>query len=153
MIANIEPMNAQSAGRLANLHARSFETNWSEREIAALLHLPTNFGLGLFEAEDLVGFAIIRIAIDEAELLTICIDPDARKSGLGGRLLKAVHETCLQNGVSRLFLEVSVANKAAQNLYARANYCEIGRRRRYYRDGSDALVLEKTLTGDGQEGA
>jgi ribosomal-protein-alanine N-acetyltransferase len=44
-----------------------------------------------------------------------------------------------------MFLEVSEANGAARALYAAAGFEEAGRRRRYYADGSDALVLRRAL--------
>lgn len=53
-------------------------------------------------------------------------------------------------GAARIFLEVSVENAAARRLYARAGYTQIGRRKAYYADGTDALVLEKWLREDGQ---
>jgi ribosomal-protein-alanine N-acetyltransferase len=46
-----------------------------------------------------------------------------------------------------MFLEVSERNAAARALYAAAGFAEVGRRRRYYADGADALVLRRDLTG------
>ena len=48
-------------------------------------------------------------------------------------------------GAARLFLEVSEVNAPALALYEAAGYAEIGRRKAYYRDGSDARVLGRTL--------
>jgi ribosomal-protein-alanine N-acetyltransferase len=50
-----------------------------------------------------------------------------------------------ERGAACLFLEVSEVNAPARALYARAGAEEVGRRRRYYSDGSDALVLRITL--------
>ena len=55
------------------------------------------------------------------------------------------------NGVVRMFLEVALDNIPARQLYARAGYSLVGRRKGYYRrpDGSrmDALILFKSLGG------
>jgi ribosomal-protein-alanine N-acetyltransferase len=45
-----------------------------------------------------------------------------------------------------MFLEVATNNWAARALYSAAGYAEVGRRRRYYPDGSDALVLRAPLS-------
>jgi ribosomal-protein-alanine N-acetyltransferase len=44
-------------------------------------------------------------------------------------------------GAQEIFLEVAESNAAARALYAKARAQEVGRRRRYYADGADALVL------------
>ena len=51
------------------------------------------------------------------------------------------------HGAERLILEVSAGNDAARALYRGAGFTEIGRRRAYYPDGSDALVLERAWVG------
>lgn len=146
----IEKLAAASAAQLAALHARCFDHPWSEAEFASLLHLPSSLALGQREDGVLLGFVLSRIAADEAEILTVGVSPQSRRTGCGRSLLSSLHEQAFERGVERIFLEVSDINHAARALYERAGYTEAGRRARYYRDGSDALVLEKTLSGRGQ---
>ncbi|WP_300552749.1 ribosomal protein S18-alanine N-acetyltransferase [Maricaulis sp.] len=146
----IERLTAASARRLAAVHGRCFDHSWSEAEFASLLHLSSSIALGKGDAGILHGFVLARVAADEAEILTIGVDPDQRRGGCGQALLKSLHEYVRKQGVVRVFLEVSDVNTAARALYERNGYTETGRRARYYRDGSDALVLEKTLSGRGQ---
>jgi len=54
-------------------------------------------------------------------------------------------EGVAEDGARRLLLEVSAENEVALRFYATAGFAEIDRRRRYYRDGSDALVLGRSL--------
>ncbi len=49
------------------------------------------------------------------------------------------------SGRDRVLLEVRADNGPALAFYARAGFAEIDRRRRYYRDGTDAIVLELDL--------
>lgn len=146
----IERLTAASAGRMAAVHGRCFDHAWSEAEFASLLHLSSSLALGKGDHGLLHGFVLARVAADEAEILTIGVDPDQRRGGSGQALLTRLHECLKEQGVVRVFLEVSDINTAARTLYGRAGYTETGRRARYYRDGSDALVLEKTLSGRGQ---
>ena len=55
----------------------------------------------------------------------------------------------MARGAATMFLEVSTRNEAARTLYARAGFTEVGRRARYYADGSDALVLRAALNSPG----
>lgn len=96
-----------------------------------------------------VGFAIGRIAADEAEVLTIGVLAEARDKGLGRRLIEAVADKAKASGAVRLHLEVSEANAAARHLYRALDFREVGRRHGYYVAGkgvpADALLLARDL--------
>lgn len=147
------------ATELARIHAVAFAGEgrpWSGPEILALLNEPA-VGLRLAHAERReagdrlapAGFALYRVAADEAELLTVSVVPEARRAGLGRALVAACEQGARACGARRLFLEVAEGNRAARALYAGAGYHEVGRRKRYYEhpDGSreDALILGKPL--------
>jgi ribosomal-protein-alanine N-acetyltransferase len=130
---------------LAALHARAFDTPWDTATFRVLLASPGVFGAA---AADGSGFALARVAADEAELLTIAVDPTGRRSGLGTALLERVVIDVATAGAGVLHLEVAVDNAAAIALYAGAGFHEAGRRRGYYtRAGGrvDALVMTLAL--------
>ncbi|MFY0639077.1 GNAT family N-acetyltransferase [Maricaulis maris] len=145
-----EAVWASSAAELADLHVQCFPQAWSEAEFASLLTLPGSSAWVCREAGRFVALALFRQAVDEAELLTLATHPDYRRSGHAATILTEGEKALLSQGVGRVFLEVSTANPGALSLYSRAGYGELARRRAYYRDGSDALVLEKWLRKDGQ---
>ena len=128
-----------AAAALARLHAAAFPPGeaWEEASIAALLATPGCFAV----IEPGEGLAIGRVVADEAEVLTLGVVPAARRLGLGARLLAALWGAAQGLGAARLFLEVSEANQPARRLYARLGFVAVGRRDRYYPDGSAALVL------------
>jgi ribosomal-protein-alanine N-acetyltransferase len=152
----VRPLGAPDLGRAAALHREAFEPlgerPWTCREIAGLLVSPGVAGL-LVEAEGREdGFALWRTAADEAELLTVAVQPDRRRRGLGRALLSAVVERARRGGARNLFLEVGVDNAPARSLYAQAGFIEVGRRPGYYRRHAglaDALVLRLTLIAGG----
>jgi ribosomal-protein-alanine N-acetyltransferase len=108
-----------------------------------LLGLPGGFGL----LRPGVGFVLARVAADEAEILTLAVVPAARRQGHGEALLAGAMAAAVARGAGAMFLEVSEQNEAARALYAAAGFAEAGRRRGYYPDGSDALVLKRGLLG------
>ena len=95
------------------------------------------------------GFALGRVTVDEAELVTLAVEPDARRRGLGRRLLSSFENMARGRGATRAFLEVAAENAAARALYTTQGYRESGRRRGYYRtpDGAriDAILMDKPL--------
>ncbi len=96
----------------------------------------------------IIAFCLVRAPSSDggepAEILRIAVRPEARQKGLAGRLLSlAEQEARARAPGTRFLLEVAESNAAARALYARAGYREIHRRRNYYRDGTDALILEK----------
>lgn len=132
---------------LAALHARCFTTPrpWTEAEFATFLADPLAFLLVEGDAAFLLGRAVA----GEAELLTLAVAPEARRRGLGQRLVSRFLYQARLRGADSAFLEVAADNAAAQALYARAGFAPAGRRRGYYplpAGGSvDALVLRRLL--------
>ncbi len=79
---------------------------------------------------------------DEAHIMTIASHPNMRRQGLGEWLLVKMVEQLRLLGVKTVTLEVRAGNYAAQRLYAKWGFREVGKRRRYYRDNNeDALIL------------
>ena len=132
---------------LAVLHARCFTIPrpWSAAEFAGFVTDPLAFLL----VEGDVGFLLGRAAAGEAELLTLAVAPEARRRGLGQRLVSRFLYQARLRGAASAFLEVAADNAPAQALYDRAGFAPAGRRRGYYAgpDGrvQDALVLRREL--------
>ena len=124
---------------MASIHAAAFPANeaWSRDVFDLQLALPFVFGL----MHGAAGFILVRIAADEAEVLTLAVLPDLRRAGIGASLLEEATTVAIAAGVRTIFLEVSVANIAARSLYTKAGFNQVGRRPHYYSDRSDALVL------------
>lgn len=131
---------AVDPARLAAIHAEAFAAPWDQAALAELLASP-----GVFAVAEEDGFILIRVVVDEAEILTLAVRPSARRAGLGARLVEAALVRAAALDAERMFLEVAEGNAAARALYARSGFVEMGRRRGYYShaDGrrEDALTL------------
>jgi ribosomal-protein-alanine N-acetyltransferase len=131
---------------LARIHAQAFSSTraWSAAEFRSLLDQP-----GMVLTGDDRAFALLRVTLDEAEVLTVATAPEHRRKGLA-RAVLAQAETAVQTlGAAVIFLEVAEDNDAARALYAQAGYAQIGRRPGYYlpKDAAPvaALVLRKAV--------
>ena len=95
--------------------------------------------------DGLLGWSSTSVVAETADLLRVAVDPSTRGRGLGRLLVDDVLHRATESGAERVLLEVAEPNTAARGLYAATGFREIHRRRRYYADGADALVLERVL--------
>lgn len=152
MSLHLSGAGAEAAALLAALHEGGIGRAgpaWTEAAFAALLALPGRRAVIASEAGMPLGFVLLGLAADEAEIITLAVLPAARRRGLGAALLTAAMREARVRGATRLFLEVAEDNAPARALYAGQGFAEVGRRRAYYaRPGraADALVLALSLS-------
>lgn len=134
---------------LAQVHAAAFETarSWSAAEFASLLSQT-----GAILCGDERAFVLLRVTLDEAELLTLATHPTYRRQGLARIVLAHAEGAAESAGAATMFLEVAEDNRAARALYETAGYTQVGRRPGYYATQNAvpvaALVLRKVLGTD-----
>ncbi|TCT11970.1 ribosomal-protein-alanine N-acetyltransferase [Tepidamorphus gemmatus] len=134
------------AAEAARLHAAAMTEPWGADAWQSLLADPAVTGFGVGESWRLAGALLLRSVLDEAEILMLCVAPEARRRGLGRALVAAALETAARNGARRVYLEVAVDNAAALSLYGSIGFREAGRRKGYYRRPAgrvDALLLAR----------
>ena len=141
----VRPLRADRAEECARLHASGFAYPWSVEEIVSLIAGPTAIGSAALDpaSNKMRGFALSRRAADEAEILTIAVDPAWRKRGVGRDLLRAHLSSVALAGAKTIFLEVDASNAPALALYQRFQFVKVGERAGYYRrpDGQPATAL------------
>ena len=120
--------------------------SYSRRELAFYVARKLGFTLVAELAGKILGFVVVdRDRQGQAHVITIDVLTEARRSGLGSRLMAAVEERLRALGCSAVFLETAVDNAAAIAFYKRHGYTVIQTIPRYYLDSIDALVLSKEL--------
>jgi len=150
------PAFPEDAPVLAQLHKSAFARDWSSGEFDRLLRGPGAFAVlarrkPVFGAWRDVGFVLVREAGDEAEILTIAVDPANRNRGIGRRLLDEAGRRLYADRVSSLFLEVDEANAGAVSLYRKFGFHVVGNRKGYYPEAGEggdsgmALVMRCEL--------
>lgn len=146
----IEPASVRDAARLAQIHAASFHRGWGEGEFESMLTERNTLVHRLKTGRHIAGFIISRIGADEAEILSVALDPQQRGRGLSRDLLLTHLGHLAGRGVRTVFLEVEENNQPARRLYERAGFATVGRRERYYqRPGGEqlsALLMRRDLS-------
>lgn len=101
------------------------------------------------QGDQVIGHAVMSVAVGEAHLLNITVAPASQNRGIGRRLLKRVLRLAGEQGADTLFLEVRTSNTPAQYLYQSEGFCEVGRRRGYYplneHDREDAVIYARPM--------
>lgn len=141
MMPGLRAALAADVPAMAALHAQAFAPAevWGLDAIGMMLSLNGAFGI-IAPGQ---GFVLARVVAGEAEVLTLAVAPPARRRGLAAALVRAAIAAVGAAGGGSLFLEVSQANAPARALYAGLGFAAVGRRAKYYPDGTDALVLSR----------
>ncbi len=135
----------EAAAVIAALHAQSFPDAWEASSIARLISGPGGFALiAAVDGRD-SGFALLQCVPPESELLSIGVDPMARRSGLARALLQCAAKDLMRAGGDVMFLDVAADNDAALALYRALGFQDISRRLRYYGGKTDAIVMQAQL--------
>jgi len=124
---------------LANLHQKCFPNKpWSADDFRDL----KQSGCEIIMSEN--GFIVYRIAVDEAEIITIGVNPEMRRNGIASAMIGIIEKTLKNQGVKKIFLEVASTNTPAQKLYEICGFKTVGLRPKYY-DGVDAILMSKDI--------
>jgi len=97
---------------------------------------------------ELLGYAVLMLAVDEAELLDIATAKQHQRHGWGRKLLEEMMALARRHAMQRVVLEVRASNTAAISLYRKSGFVEIGLRREYYpaQNGrEDAILMGREL--------
>jgi ribosomal-protein-alanine N-acetyltransferase len=125
------------------------EDAWSEEMLRGeLAEQPRTRHYVVAEEPDgeIVGYAGLAAAGGQADVQTIGVRADRRKSGVGAALLTALLNEAVRRNSEAVFLEVRADNDAAHRLYERFGFVRVGLRKRYYQPSDvDAIVMSRPL--------
>jgi ribosomal-protein-alanine N-acetyltransferase len=97
----------------------------------------------------LVGFVVIERATlhgrPAGHIVTLDVDPAARRHGLGTLLMQTAEEQMKQEGAALMSLEVAENNIAARHFYRNLGFITRGKIAKYYGGTIDAEVMEKAI--------
>ena len=119
---------------------------WSKKQWIDELKKEDIKVFGLLLSNLLIGICVFHVVLDEAQINFFVINQKYRKKGFGSHLMVYLIEQCQKLNINKLFLEVSHTNVIAEKFYSRLEFSTVGLRKKYYKDGSDALIKEKILT-------
>jgi [ribosomal protein S18]-alanine N-acetyltransferase len=140
------------AAAIAMLERECFPHPWTELQVLGELTQPAPFcwvaSAAAGDGATLVGYALFRRVLDEAELLRLAVAPSRRRLGLAAALVEGGLAELRASDCAVAFLEVREDNAGAIGFYEANGWHRAGRRTRYYPDGADALLYRRSLRAD-----
>ncbi len=140
--ATIRTMEIEDLTRVMDLENACFRNPWLADMFVSEMEGPCSYARVMEVDGVIVAYATFRVIFDEAHLFNIGVGPEYRGRGYSKILLTRVLEESLKYGGEMMFLEVRATNEPARKLYESYRFYPIGRRKGYYEDGEDAVVME-----------
>ena len=137
------PLDEQDLERVVGIERRSYDYPWSSGVFRECLRAGYCMW-GAFADSELVGYCVMSVAVGEAHILNICVDPDHRRSGIAWQLMMNMLDVARAHTADTMLLEVRPSNRGARALYQAMGFRRVGVRTGYYpgRNGrEDAWIL------------
>ncbi len=125
--------------QIMEIERASFSCPWSE---TMFLTSGQEFILAFFDKK-IAGYICFSIVLDECHILNVAVHPDLRKKGIAQKMFDFLFEMGSETGIKFYYLEVKKTNIPAINFYKKNGFKELGIRKGYYEDGTDAIVMVK----------
>ncbi|MBB5021045.1 ribosomal protein S18-alanine N-acetyltransferase [Desulfurispira natronophila] len=122
-----------------------FSHPWSRDQLESELQHPRILALGAHHHGSLLGYLFAYILPGEAQLNNVAVDPEFSRMGVATLLMNQLESAARAAECQKIVLEVNASNQGAIALYCQCGYQQLGKRKKYYRDGGDALLMEKIL--------
>lgn len=142
----IRQASAEDLSRIAWLEDAAFVEPWPFDLLAYEFGHPRGFLLvASWDDGPSVGYVAFRHGGGESEMLRLAVDPEVRRQGVARLLVESGLERLRRERVESCHLEVRMDNRGAIAFYEALGFQRSGRRKNYYRDGTDAALYSLAL--------
>lgn len=143
----LRPMAAADLPAVMAIENAIYPFPWTQGNFSD--SLAAGYGCWNFTRDgELIGYAVVMLALDQAHLLNLSIAAAYQQQGYGGQLLRRLCELVRTQGARLMILEVRPSNSAGLRLYERHAFQRVGLRPAYYpapHGREDALILSLSL--------
>lgn len=142
-MSTIDRLRAEDLDRLMEIEQTCFAAPWPREAFEKDFANPAARYIALRDDAGLQGYAGVWFlpGMAEAHVTSIAVMPGLRRRGEGERLMRALMQLSADCGMGWMSLECRRSNIAAQDLYHKLGFVDVGYRKRYYENGEDALVM------------
>lgn len=141
----LQRLDASRVADILDIERRGYPFPWTEQIVRdSLRHGTVCWGV-LSPADELLAYAFFSMAVGEAQVLNICVDPAQQGQGIGRYLMQHLLELARSELCTVVVLEVRRSNNTARRLYESLGFTTLGVRKGYYpaaeNSREDALVM------------
>lgn len=137
-------MYIQDLEEIKDVLLSDFDDFWSYEVLREELLSDSSLYIVAKKQNEIIGFAGIKIIIDEADIMNIVVKKSYRNNGIGSLLLENLILISNKKNLNFINLEVDCKNTIAINLYKKFGFEEISLRKNYYKN-NDAIIMKKKL--------
>ncbi len=141
MNVEISKMNKTDYEQIKQNLVRDFDDFWTISSLETEMQNKDNYFAIAKEDDTIVGFAGMMMNYDCTEILNIVVHKKYRRQGIASKLLEHLIEYSKQHEKQSIMLEVNVQNEIALGLYKKYNFEEVGKRKKYYNNQDDAILM------------
>lgn len=122
---------------------KSYDKFWSKDVLIDEFNNENSKYFVILDDDIVLGFAGLWFNIDEAHVMNIAIKDEFRRKSFGTKLLKFLVDVAKKERKDCITLEVREDNLPAISLYKKFDFAEVGRRKRYYDNSFDAIIMTR----------
>ena len=141
---NIRKINSKNSKSCYELDLKTIH-HWNQNQWVNELEKDYVNAIAIYLNNSMAGVCVFLKIYDELEIRYLSVHPSYKRRGLGKKLINNVIKECKNERITRIILEVSSKNMQALSFYEYFGFETISIRKKYYRDGSDALLKEKKM--------
>lgn len=141
MNIKIEKMTKEHLEKIKDILQEQFDEFWNKNVLEKELENPLSEYLVAIENEEVVGFVGIWQPLDEGHITNIVTKKDKRGQHIGTKMLEEIINLAKTKNLKCLTLEVNEHNEPAIKLYKKYNFVEVGKRKKYYNNTDDAIIM------------
>jgi [ribosomal protein S18]-alanine N-acetyltransferase len=143
----LRPMLAADIEAVMLVEKSAYEFPWTKGIFADCLRVGYDCIVAT-EEEQIIGHAVLSVAVDESHILNLTVDKIHQGKGIGKQLLRHLIDLARIKSAQTVLLEARPSNKTAIHIYESAGFNEIGCRKAYYPapgGKEDALIFALQL--------
>ena len=138
----ITPMTLEDFNEIANILVSDFDSFWNHTVLKEELTAENSNYIVAKSNDEIIGFAGIKVMVDEADIMNIVVKKNFRNQGIGTSLLEKLINLSKELNLASITLEVMEENYPAIHLYKNFGFEKIGIRKNYYQN-KNGLVMQK----------
>ena len=142
----IKKMNLNDLDSIKDILISDFDDFWNYNVLKDELQSDNSTYLVAKINSNIVGFAGIKVVLDEADIMNVIVKKNFRNQGIGALLLDNIISHCSELEIKKINLEVSSDNLTAIHLYKKFGFEQVGNRKNYYSSEADAILMSLILT-------
>lgn len=142
----ISKMSIEDLKSIKNILTTDFDNFWSFDILEEELECSNSYVIVARDINNtIVGFAGIKVILDEADIMNIVVKKDFRNNGIGSLLLDYLISYSKSINLKTITLEVNEINIPAIKLYEKFDFEKLGIRKKYYNGENDAIIMSKKI--------